>query len=93
MINLRQNGDALALVLTDRSVDDSAVAVTSAPPPAVRVETALAAAAAPMTVAALRSACRIRTATLCDVLADLVRRGRAYRTPAGYVAAASPTLS
>jgi RecA-family ATPase len=75
-------GDTLALRVLDRQTDLDA---TSAPPSAQdRVERALAAATSPLTVAELRRLCRIRTSTLCAVLADLVRADRLRRTPAGY---------
>ena len=89
-IELRQSGDALALEIVERS--DTADRTEAAPPvaaaataPHVRVERALVEAAHPLTVTALRAACRIRTATLCYILADLVRQGRIRRTTTGYV--------
>src|SRR5204862_534672 len=48
---------------------------------------ALAEAAAPLTVAELRRACRMRTSTLCAILSDLVMEGRVRRTAAGYLPA------
>ena len=42
---------------------------------------------APLTVTELRRACRIRTATLCAILSQLVGEGRIRRTPAGYLPA------
>jgi AAA domain len=53
-------------------------------PPTDRVEQALAEATHPYTVAELRQACRIRTATLYQILADLVATGRAVKTNTGY---------
>jgi DNA-binding HxlR family transcriptional regulator len=47
----------------------------------------LAEAIAPLTVAELRRACRIRTSSLCAILSDLVSDGRVRRTAAGYLAA------
>lgn len=38
----------------------------------------------PLTVARIRTACRMRTATLCEILADMCEKGRARKTPAGY---------
>lgn len=87
-VELRQSGDALALdvvaspVAADPASPDAPA--DSASPPHDRIERALAQAAEPLTVAALRAACRIRTATLCEILADLVRQGRVHRTAAGY---------
>jgi hypothetical protein len=88
-IELRSAGEALALGIVERSGADHLAAETSrpAPQPAERVELALAEAEAPMTVAKLRKICRIRTATLCEILADLARDGRVRRTAAGYLAA------
>jgi hypothetical protein len=82
---LEGNDDALALrVLERRTTLDPTSAVPCAED---RVARALAQASAPLTVAALRRACRIRTATLCRVLAELVRGGRVRRTAAGYLLA------
>ena len=92
MIELRESGAALALTIVDHPTDadgaplNGAAGDSAGAPPADRAERTLAAASGPL-VAALRAACRMRTATLCAVLADLVRRGRVRRTPAGYVAA------
>lgn len=84
-IELRETADALALAVVDAPRDVPAADERDDTPPAVRVERALTDATGPMTAAALRAACRIRTATVCDVLAELVRCGRAHRTSAGYV--------
>ena len=79
-IALHQSGEALALAVVERSETAAA-----APAAHERVERVLAAAAEPLTVAALRAACRMRTTTLCTILAGLVRQGRVRRTAAGYV--------
>ncbi len=88
-VELRQSGDALALdVVAHPAAADPAsptAPVGSAPPPHERVERALAEAALPLTVAALRAACHIRTAPLCEILANLVRQNRVRRTAAGYL--------
>lgn len=55
--------------------------------PAQRVEQALDVAAEPLALRDLRRACRIRTASLCDALAELVREGRVTKTAAGYALA------
>jgi hypothetical protein len=79
------DGEALALRVLDRA---TAVAAPRPRPSAQdRVTHALADTTAPLTVAEIRQACRIRTATLCGILADLVRAGRVRRTAAGYVPA------
>jgi hypothetical protein len=44
----------------------------------------LADATAPVSLAALRHACRMRMATLCAILAALTAAGRIRKTPAGY---------
>ena len=82
---LEANGEALALRVTEQRTDSD----PSSPLPSAidRVTRALADAATPLTVAELRRACRIRTSTLCAILADLVTDGRARRTPAGYLPA------
>lgn len=82
---LEANGDALALRVTEQRTDSG----PSSPLPSAtdRVTRALADAATPLTVAKLRRACRIRTSTLCAILADLVTDGRACRTAAGYLPA------
>jgi len=46
---------------------------------------ALVDAAAPLSIAALRKSCRIRTATLCEVLATLTAQGRVRKTDSGFV--------
>jgi len=82
---LAGDGDGLALGVLDRQLDLDA---TSGQPSAQdRVERVLAAATAPLAVAELRRVCRIRTSTLCAILADLVRAGRLRRTAAGYLLA------
>jgi hypothetical protein len=88
-VELVQSGDALALGVVARPATADPASpgapAQSAPPPHDRVARALAEAAEPLTVAALRAVCRIRTATLCEILADLVHQGRARHTAAGYL--------
>jgi len=48
------------------------------------VEQALAEATAPVPLAVLRRSCRMRTASLCAVLATLTTSGRIRKTSAGY---------
>ena len=82
-LRLHAEGDALALEVADR-----ASATTTSPPAASvgdRVEQALASATGPLTVAALRQLCRVRTATLCKVLATLTGQGRVRKTETGYL--------
>jgi hypothetical protein len=81
-VKLDATGDGLAL----RVVDSTAgVTQPSKPSLSERVEQALLAAERPLSVAALREACRVRTATLCSLLADLSTKGRVQRTPDGYI--------
>jgi hypothetical protein len=86
-LELRADGDALALHVLDRAP------VPEPPPaepgPADRVEEILAAATAPVPLAELRAACRIRTASLCQTLNDLVRGGRVRKTADGYALAST----
>lgn len=56
--------------------------------PEERVEQVLSEATHPCTVAELRRACQMRSATLYQVLADLTANGRAAKTVAGYSLAA-----
>lgn len=83
-LGLRAEGDALALALVDPQPSQAPAVMTTA---AERVETALANSHSPLSVAALRGTCRMRTQTLTACLADLVRAGRATKTAAGYTLA------
>ncbi len=81
-LSLRADADALALEVLDRPAPAS-----STPPPtsgAERVEQALAEAIAPVSLAVLRRACRMRMANLCAILAALTTSGRVRKTTAGY---------
>jgi len=82
---LRTAGDALALALLDAA---------PAPPrlprsPLDRIEDVLAHIDRPLTLTELRQACRIRTAHVCQALAQLTAQGRVRKTAAGYQLAAS----
>ncbi len=79
-LRLRANADALALEVHDRPAPEATPPVS----PAERVEQALAATTAPVSLAVLRSACRMRMARLCEVLATLTAAGRVRKTAAGY---------
>jgi hypothetical protein len=87
-LELRAHDDSLALHVLDRAP------TTEQPPaepgPADRVEEILAAATAPVPLTELRAACRIRTASLCQTLNDLVRDGRVKKTSDGYALASPP---
>ncbi len=79
-LELAQRGDALALEVVQR------VAKDEPPPTSVdeRITRALAEAGRPIPLAELRAACRVRTATLCDRLAELTARGTLSKVDAGY---------
>ncbi len=79
-LELAQRADALALEVADRG---------ASPEPALasvddRITRALAEAAGPITLAALRSSLRIRNATLHERLAALTAAGALVRSPDGY---------
>jgi hypothetical protein len=81
-LRLRADAAALALEVLDRPAP--AAAPASCPSGADRVEQALAEATTPVSLAALRRACRMRMATLCAILAALAATGRIRKTTAGY---------
>ena len=89
-MHLAANGAALALAAEPAPASGSSA---SAPPavrlPSGRIESALADLGGAATVDDLRATCRMRTQTLCDALADLVRDGRVVKTDAGYRLAAT----
>lgn len=88
VLSLESNGDALALRLVDRDEPGGAEPPTAPTlSPEERIGRALAEATGPLAVAEIRRSCRIRTATLCEILGDLVREGRVRRTAAGYLPA------
>jgi hypothetical protein len=81
------SGDETTLAL---SVLDDPPAPHSEPLSArERIIQALAQVAHPLSSLQLRKLCRIRTATLCDILADLRAQGRVVHGPNGYCLAAS----
>ena len=84
-LTLEGNGDGLALRVTEHRPD--ADATSPRPSAQDRVARTLTEATAPLTVAELRRACRIRTSTLCGILATLITAGRVRRTAAGYLPA------
>ena len=81
MLHLVTRDDGLALC-----VDEPAgPGVPDVPPTAIdRVEAALAAASAPLSLKALRSTVKMRAVTVSDALAALVTQGRAQRCDKGY---------
>lgn len=79
--------DGLALALSvDLPLAPDTASSTSEPilTPADRIQAALAQLAVAVTLDELRRACRMRTQTLCDALADLVRAGRVVKSDTGY---------
>lgn len=80
-LQLTQNGPALALSVLGAASDPP---IPSAPTPAERVRDTLAGLDRPVPVAQLRKLCAMRTATLCDSLAQLTRQGLVVREAGGY---------
>jgi hypothetical protein len=80
-IQLTQDGPALALAVLGAT---SVTPVTTASTPADRVRDALAVLDRPVPVQQLRKLCAMRTATLCDSLAELTRQGLVVREAGGY---------
>jgi hypothetical protein len=82
-VQLVANGAALALTAAPAPLSP-APAPEPAQTPALRIEAALADLGDAVTLDHLRRTCRMRTQTLCDALADLVRAGRVVKSEAGY---------
>jgi AAA domain len=89
VVELRAQGDALALHLVDGELSGDRVLTPPAPALGERIEHALGAAATPLTRRALRRVCRLRASTLGPVLARLLADGRVTRSPAGYALVSS----
>ncbi len=79
-LELRALDDALALHVVDLVPEASPVA----PSPVDRIEEALAQAALPLSLRQLRRICRMRMATICDVLTTLRTEGRVLKASGGY---------
>lgn len=79
---LRERGEALALEVAERTSASEEVSSESAEE---RVTRALAAAAGPLSRDALRAACKLRMATVSDVLAGLSSAGRLQKVAGGYL--------
>lgn len=86
-LTLQVEGEALALGLADAPLSQPPAAASASVPE--RIVGALASAPSPLSVAALRKACRMRTQTVTAGLADLVRAGRVTKSPSGYAIARS----
>ena len=84
VVELRAQGDALALHLVADGLSGERVLTPPAPALGERIEHALGEAATPLTRRALRRVCRLRASTLGPVLARLLADGRVTRSPAGY---------
>jgi len=80
---LRAAGDALALSVVD-PVPDPLPERGTTPSALDRIEHALAHAAGPLSLRQLRHRCRLRMATLCDVLTTLRTEGRVLKAGGGY---------
>lgn len=83
-VQLIANAAALALTAETAPRSPPSVAPELASTPAQRIETALADLKTVATLDDLRRACRMRTQSLCDALAELVRTGRVVKSEAGY---------
>jgi hypothetical protein len=79
-VDLLADGPALSLSVFDAPAEPQPQPAS----PAVRVVQAMTAAATPLSAQQLRKLCRMRTATLCDTLADLQRQQRVLHGPDGY---------
>lgn len=86
-LRLVAHEDSLALRADDPASLESGHVQTPPPTAVDRVEAALAAAAAPLSLKAVRAAVRMRAVTVSDALATLVTQGRACRSGSGYVLA------
>jgi hypothetical protein len=84
VVELRAQGEALALHVVDGAPSRARVLTPPAPLPGERIEQALAEAATPLTRRALRRICRVRASTLGPVLARLLADGHVTRSAAGY---------
>ena len=80
-LQLTQDGPALALAVLGATSDPPATIPLT---PADRIRDALATADRPVPMQHLRKLCSMRTATLCDSLAELTRQGLVVREPGGY---------
>jgi hypothetical protein len=85
-VQLVANGPARALALTTEAAAPSSPPADPEPgaTPAQRIVAAFADLDGAVTLDQLRRTCRMRTQTLCDTLAELVRAGRVLKSEAGY---------
>lgn len=82
-IDLRANGDALALAICN-SPAKAETAASEAEPLDQRILRALEGAEHPLAVADLRAICRVRTSSLCEALAELATAGKVIKAERGY---------
>jgi hypothetical protein len=83
-VHLAITGASLALTAAPAPISPIPALPESAATPAQRIEAALAELETVATLDDLRRACRMRTQSLCDALAELVRIGRVAKSEAGY---------
>jgi len=83
-VQLVANGAALALTTVAAASSSAPADPEPAATPVQRIVAALAGLVGAVTLDQLRRACRMRTQTLCDALAELVRAGRVLKSEAGY---------
>jgi hypothetical protein len=83
-VQLVANGAALALTTEALASSSAPTDPEPAATPAQRIVAALADLDDAVTLDQLRRACRMRTQTLCDALAELVRAGRVLKSEVGY---------
>ena len=86
-LQLEIAGDVVALSATEPAVPATQIAPGAPLTTEQKIEQHLAAAAAPISIAALRKLCRMRNATLATALAALVAAGRIHKDAAGYAIA------
>ena len=89
LLELQTQDDAVALRVAEDAVSTPAAATGTSVQE--RIEQALAASATPLTLLELRSACKMRTTTLCDTLASLTATGHVLKSDAGYLLPANET--
>ena len=83
-VQLVANAAALALTAEPALSSPAPAGPEPASTPAQRIEAALTDLETVATLDDLRRACRMRTQSLCDALAELVRAGRVVKSEAGY---------
>jgi len=83
-IHLVAAGAALALTTEPPPSSPPPADPEPPPTPAQRIEAALAELGTAVSLSDLRRACRMRTQSLCDALAELVRTGRVVKSGSGY---------